>query len=67
MEKRKQNFLEHLELYAKLGIKIWVEDSAVTPQEAYLTCVVKENGNYMCDFIFEDDEKLTELHFHKVI
>lgn len=67
MNKQNQIFLEHLELYANLGIRIWVDESAVTPQEAFLTCVVKENGKYMCDFIFEEDEKLAELHFHRVV
>ena len=67
MDKSKQDFLEHLESYAKSGIKIFVDESVVTPQEAYLTCVVKESGNYMCDYIFEDDKELTELHFHKVL
>lgn len=66
MDKMDEGLFYDLKEYSKLGVQILLEDSVSTPQEIYQTCMLCENMPYMCDFIFREDEKLSELHFRKI-
>lgn len=66
MNRKNKQFLNELNIYSELGVRILLEDKASTPQEIYQTCILREDMPYMCDFIFKEDEKLSELHFNKV-
>lgn len=66
MENKKKQFYKELKLYSELGIHILLEDYASTPQEIYQTCIVCEDMPYMCDFVFKENDKLSEVHFYKM-
>lgn len=67
MNGEKRQFFDELKLYSQLGVHIVLEDHASTPQEIYQTCIVREDMPYMCDFVFKDNEKLSEVHFNKIL
>lgn len=66
MKKENRQFMNELKQYSELGVRILLEDSVSTPQEIYRTCILREDMPYMCDFVFQEDEKLSEVHFYKV-
>lgn len=66
MRKHNQQFLRNLEIYAGMGVTIVMDGNRVSPAEAYKVCIMCENMPYMCDYIFEDDKKLAEVHFDRV-
>lgn len=66
MDKENRRLLSELKTYSKLGVQILLEEQESTPQEIYQTCIMCEDMPYMCDFIFKEDEKLSELHFYRL-
>lgn len=59
-------FLMELELLEQSGVRMKLGEQVATPQKIFETCMVKEKMQYMCDFIFEEDQRLSELHFDKI-
>ena len=66
MKEKNLQFLKELETYERQGIHMLLDGVSASPQEIYQTCILREDTSYMCDFIFEDDNKLEELYFRKV-
>lgn len=58
-------FLE-LQEYEKMGITIWLEELQSTPAEIVQACIVREETNYMRDYVSNESGKIVELHFHRV-
>ena len=61
----KLHLLSKLSYYANNGIKLYVQDKPLSPEQAFLK--VMEGGDcYMADFVDDDLGELSEIRFDRV-
>ncbi|MBE6014321.1 MAG: hypothetical protein E7241_03005 [Lachnospiraceae bacterium] len=62
------NFLVELQSYANRGVTFRLRNKPATPEEIVKACVIEDkHGNYMRDYIWDDEGEVRELRFDKVI
>lgn len=58
--------MRELRDYQKSGTQLYIGDEPCSPREIVKACVFSEDGKYMRDFVMNDSEKVSEIHFVKL-
>ena len=61
----KLNLLSTLSYYANNGIKLFVQDEPLSPEETVET-VMEGKNSYMADYVDDDYGLLSEIHYDRV-
>ncbi len=61
----KLNFLSTLSFYASNGIRLYVQDRPVSPEQTVMT-VMEEGSDYMADYVDDENGDLSEIRFDRV-
>ena len=61
-----QTLLIELQNYEKQGISIWLEGLPSNSAEVSEAMCVREDNNYMRDYVMDENGKLKELDFYEV-
>lgn len=66
MEKEFQEFFNELSNYERTGISIKLDEQIASPMQVVAAHMVQEDHNYMRDYIWDEQGRITELAFHNV-
>ncbi len=58
--------MEQLRRYQRAGVEITLEDIRLPLEDIARICAVREKGEYMCDFITDEDDYIVRLNFDRV-
>ncbi len=58
--------MKELKDYQESGTRLYLGDRPCGPREIVRACVFSENVEYMRDFVMNDKEKVSEIHFVKL-
>lgn len=61
----KLNFLSTLSFYANNGIRLYVQDKPVSPEQTVMK-VMEEGSDYMADYVDDENGDLSEIRFDRV-
>ncbi len=61
----KLNLLSKLSFYANNGIKLYVQNEPLSPEQTVMT-VMEEGSSYMADYVDDDRGSLSEIRFDRV-
>ena len=64
--KRYYSLLKQMKQYEKRGVEITLEGQALSLEEIASACVVRENGCYMGDYIWDEEGSLSEIRYDKI-
>jgi len=56
-----------LEKYENSGICMRLENYPASPMQIVTTLMVKEESNYMRDYVWDDKGRVRELTFHNIL
>lgn len=65
-KKQKHRLHKELKAYAKAGMKLWLNGEPSTPSDIMHQCMICEEGEYMRDFVCEDDKSIIGIGFDHV-
>lgn len=52
--------------YEKAGMKLYLNGQLSEPGEISRACLCAEHSNYMRDFISDETDRITEIHFIRI-
>lgn len=55
-----------LEKYENSGVSMKLENQVVSPMQIVEACIVREETNYMRDYIYDEEGNLKELTFYNI-
>ncbi|GHU62510.1 hypothetical protein FACS189418_4030 [Clostridia bacterium] len=61
-----EKFIRNFKSYKKHGVKFKINGEEIHLKKIAKICTLKEDGEYMSDFIGDDSGKVIEIHFHQV-
>ncbi len=61
----KLNFLSKLSFYANQGIRLYVQNKRLSPEQTVMT-VMEEGSNYMADYVDDENGSLSEIRFDRI-
>lgn len=64
-EKYKKFFTE-LENYEQSGVSMWLDNYPASPMQIVTAHMVKEDHNYMRDYVWDEKGHVKELAFHNI-
>lgn len=64
--KNYQELFSELSAYERSGIKMQINGISASPLQIVSAHMIRENSNYMRDYIMDEEGKLTELDFYEV-
>ncbi len=64
--KRRQQLHKELKAYEKAGLKLLLDGQPSSVKEIARACTVKEEANYMRDYIRDDEEQIIGISFDLV-
>ena len=62
-KKRKHQLNKELKAYAKAGMKLWLNGKPSTPSDIMHQCMIREEEEYMRDFVSDDDDHIIGIGF----
>ena len=65
-EDRYRRLFSELEAYEKSGVSIRLENHPASPLQIVTAHMVKENPNYMRDYVWDEKGHVQELAFHRI-
>ena len=65
-KKRKHQLHKELRAYAKAGLKLWLDGEPSTPSDIVRQCMICEEGEYMRDFVSNDDKNIIGIGFDHI-
>ena len=63
--KEKLDFLSTLSFYANNGIRLYVQDEPVSPEQTVMA-VMEEGSDYMADYVDDENGDLSEIRFDRI-
>lgn len=64
--KNYQELFSELSAYERSGIKMQINGISASPLQIVSAHMIRENSNYMRDYIMDEEGKITELDFYEV-
>ena len=61
-----QELFSELTQYEKSGVRMQIDGISASPLQIVSAHMIRENCNYMRDYIMNEEGKITELDFHEV-
>lgn len=65
-EKNYKSLYVELELYEQSGIRMKIDNHLASPMQIVTAHMVKEDTNYMRDYVCDDKGHIQELIFHNI-
>ena len=65
-EIRADSLLRELRDYEREGTHLYLGDFPSRADEIVEACMLAEDSDYMRDFVSDDEERITEIHFIKI-
>ena len=62
-KKRKHRLQKELNAYARAGMKLWLNGKPSTPSDIMHQCMIREEEEYMRDFVSDDDDHIIGIGF----
>ena len=62
-KKRKHRLQKELNAYARAGMKLWLNRKPSTPSDIMHQCMIREEEEYMRDFVSDDDDHIIGIGF----
>lgn len=62
-KKRKHRLQKELNAYARAGMKLWLNGKPSTPSDIMHQCMIREEGEYMRDFVSDDSDRIIGIGF----
>ena len=60
------SMLKELGAYEAAGIDLFLCGDSYSARDIAYVCAVKEDGDYMCDFVPDQNGSLSEIHFDRI-
>ena len=60
------SLMRELQEYEKQGTQLYLEDHLCRAEEIVRACQLAEDSDYMRDFISDDRDHITEIHFVRI-
>ena len=64
--KNYQELFSELTKYERSGVRMQIDGISASPLQIVSAHMIREESNYMRDYIMNEDGKLTELDFYEV-
>lgn len=64
--KNYQELFSELTEYERSGIKMQINGISASPLQIVSAHMIRENSNYMRDYIMDEEGKITELDFYEI-
>lgn len=61
-----QELFSELTKYERSGVRMQIDGISASPLQIVSAHMIRENGNYMRDYIMNEEGKVTELDFYEV-
>jgi len=55
-----------LQDYTKDGVSLWLDDEECTPVRAARKCLLKDDGCYMRDYVFDEENHIVQIRFDRI-
>lgn len=65
-EKTYKSLFVELESYEQLGIRMRIDEEPASPMQIVTAHMLKEENNYMRDYVWDEKGKIRELVFHNI-
>ena len=65
-KKRKHQLHKELKAYAKAGMQLWLNGKPSTPCDIMHHCMIREESEYMRDFVSDDDDNVIGIGFDDI-
>ena len=65
-EKTQKSLFVELESYEQLGIRMRIDEEPASPMQIVTAHMLKEENNYMRDYVWDEKGKIRELVFHNI-
>ena len=65
-EKTYKSLFVELESYEQLGIRMRIDEEPASPMQIVTAHMLKEENNYMRDYVWDERGKIRELVFHNI-
>ena len=65
-EKEALTLFNELTTYERKGVGIILEGRPASPMQVVRACMVREDADYMRDYIMDENGDIRELYFHDV-
>ena len=64
--KNYQELFSELTAYERSGVRMQIDGISASPLQIVSAHMIRENSNYMRDYIVDEEGKITELDFYEV-
>lgn len=64
--KNYQELFSELTKYERSGVRMQIDGISASPLQIVSAHMIRENSNYMRDYIMNEEGKITELDFYEV-
>lgn len=61
-----QELFSELTKYERSGVRMQIDGISASPLQIVSAHMIRENSNYMRDYIMDEEGKITELDFYEV-
>lgn len=65
-EKTYKSLFVELESYEQLGIRMRIDEEPASPMQIVTAHMLREENNYMRDYVWDEKGKIRELVFHNI-
>ena len=64
--KNYQELFSELTAYERSGVRMQIDGISASPLQIVSAHMIRENSNYMRDYIINEEGKITELDFYEI-
>lgn len=64
--KNYQELFSELTAYERSGVRMQIDGISASPLQIVSAHMIRENSNYMRDYIIDEEGKITELDFYEI-
>lgn len=64
--KNYQELFSELTAYERSGVRMQIDGISASPLQIVSAHMIRENSNYMRDYIMDEEGKITELDFYEI-
>ena len=64
--KNYQELFSELTAYERSGVRMQIDGISASPMQIVSAHMIRENSNYMRDYIMDEEGKITELDFYEI-
>ena len=64
--KNYQELFSELTAYERSGVRMQIDGISASPLQIVPAHMIRENSNYMRDYIMDEEGKITELDFYEI-